>query len=137
MNVKHTIYNSLIRSHIWYNVSCWGKSKSKDIDRIVVLQKRAVRYIANLKYNAHTGKSFKNLNILQFDDLVNLNQASFMYRYVNKKLPSSFDTLLDKLGNFERSLALQLPRVNKTALKILPSFAMIKLWNELSLDLRS
>ena len=36
---------------------------------------------------------FTKLNILRFNDLVNLNQANFMYRYVNNKLPFSFVNL--------------------------------------------
>ena len=92
--------------------------------------------IANLKYNSHTGNYFKKLNILKFNDLVNLNQANFMYRYVNNKLPSSFDNFFDKLNNFNRSLSFVLPKINKNEHKLLPSFALIKTWNDVSLDLR-
>ena len=59
-----------------------------------------------------------------------------MYRYVNKKLPSSFDNLFNRSGNFDRSLAFELPKVNKAELKTLPAFSMIKVWNELPLYLR-
>ena len=113
MNVKYTIYNSHFRSHIEFNILCWGRSQYKDIYKITTLQKRAVRYIANLKYNSHTGNYFKKLNILKFNDLVNLNQANFMYRYVYNKLPSSFDNFFDKLNNFNRSLSFILPKINK------------------------
>ena len=57
---------------------------------ITVLQKRAIRYIANLKYNSHTGNLFKKLNILKFSDLFTLSQANLMYRYVHNKLPPFF-----------------------------------------------
>ena len=136
MNVKYTIYNSLFRSHIEFNILCWGRSQYKDIHKITTLQKRAVRYIANLKYNSHTGIYFKKLNILKFNDLVKLNQANFMYRYVYNKLPSSFDNFFDKLNNFNRSLSFVLPKINKNEHKLLPSFALIKTWNDVSLDLR-
>ena len=136
IKVKYTIYNSLIKSHIEYNLSCWGKVKSKEIEKIIVLQKRAVRYIANLKYNSHTGQTFKNLNILKFNDLVNLKQATFMYRYANDKLPSSFKDVFSKLSNFDRSLSFELPKTKKASLKLLPSFSMIKIWNELPLHIK-
>ena len=129
------IYNSLFKSHIEYNLICWGKANNY-INRIIVLQKRSIRYIAKLKYNSHTGETFKKFNILRFNDLVSLNQACFMYKYVNEKLPSSFQHLFKKLNNFERSLAFELPRVNKLSSKLLPSFAMIKYWNEIPLELR-
>ena len=136
MNIKYTIYNSLFRSHIEFNLSCWGNSRNKDIDMITVLQKRAIRYIANLKYNSHTGNSFKKLNILKFSDLFTLNQASFMYRYVHNKLPPSFNNLFPKLSNFDRSLAFEVPKLSKASLKNFPSFAMVKVWNDLPLDIK-
>ena len=57
-HVKHTVYTSLFRSYIEFGISCWGGAHNSFIDRISILQKRAVRYIDNLKYNSHTGSSF-------------------------------------------------------------------------------
>ena len=92
--------------------------------------------MANLKYNSHTGNYFKKLNIIKFNDFVNLNQANFINRYVNNKLPSSFDIFFFKLNNFNRSLSFELTKINKKEHKLLPSFALIKTWHNISLDLR-
>ena len=59
-----------------------------------------------------------------------------MYRYVYNKLPSSLDNFFDKLNKFNRSLSFVLPKINKNEHKLLPSFALIKTWNDISLDLR-
>ena len=45
-------------------------------------------------YNSHAGLIFKKFNILKFHDLVNLNQACFMYNFINNKLPISFQKFL-------------------------------------------
>ena len=74
--------------------------------------------------------------ILKFSDLVHLNQADFTYRYVNNKLPSSFDNFFAKLINFNRSLSFEVSKINKKEHKLLPSFALIKTWSDISLDLR-
>jgi hypothetical protein len=134
--VKYTVYNSLFRSYIEYGCLCWGNSNSKDINRISVLQKRAVRYIDNAKYNTHTGPIFEELKILKFQDLVLFNQASFMYKLVNEKLPLSFVNFFKRLNNFERNLSFALPSLNRNSLKILPSFCFIKIWNGLPLELK-
>ena len=135
-HIKYTIYNSLFRSHIEYGINCWGKAKSPEIKRIITHQKRACRHIDNVKYNAHTDKIFVKYRILRFHDLVDFNHACFMFKYVNDKLPNSFNELFSKLNNFERTLSFRTMDINKNPLKLFPSFTLVKLWNSLSLDLK-
>jgi len=59
-----------------------------------------------------------------------------MYKYTNKLLPSSFENIFKKLGNFERSLNYQLDILNSSLLKYLPSSSLLKIWNNLPLDLK-
>lgn len=135
-HVKLTVYNSLFRSFIEFGISCWGRSSNNNINRISILQKRAVRYIENLKYNAHTGAAFIRSRILKFTELVNLNQGCFIYKYVNNLLPSSFENFFPKLCNFDRSLSFEIPNLKNANMKIFPSYSMIKLWNNLPLELK-
>ena len=107
-----------------------------DIKRICTLQKKAVRYIENSKYNSHAGPIFKKFNILKFHDLVNLNQACFMHKFINNKLPISFQNFFPKLNNFDRSLSFQLVFLKRSNLQYFPSYAIPKLWNFLPLDLK-
>ena len=100
------------------------------------LHKRAVRYIENAKYNTHTGRIFSKFNIFKFPDLVNLNQACFMYKYVNNKLPTSFRNFFVELYSFDRTLSFQLGLLKMSNLKCFSSYALPKLWNELPLNLK-
>ena len=134
--IKYLIYNSLFRSHIEYCISAWGKSKSSEIKRIITLQKRAVRYIDNARYNSHTGPIFNKYRILRFNDLVDFNQGCLMYNYVNGRLPTSFRNMFEKLSNFERSLSFKSPILKHFQLNHLPTFSMISLWNKLPLELK-
>ena len=52
--------------------------------------KKAIRLIANEKYNAHTDPLFKKLNILKFKDLFELCHLKLYYKYSHHKLPSYF-----------------------------------------------
>ena len=62
-----TLYNSLILPHTNYCIMAWGYQSN----RIFKLQKRAVRIVANSKYNAHTEPLFKLFIILKLsDDLI-------------------------------------------------------------------
>ena len=59
-----------------------------------------------------------------------------MYKYTHKLLPASFENIFKKLGNFERSLNYQLDILEMCSLQYLPSSSLLKMWNNLPLDLK-
>ena len=75
---------------------------------------------------------FLKYKILKINDI----QAIFMYKYTHKLLPASFENMFKKLGNFERSLNYQLDILNMSSLQYLPSSSLLKIWNNLPLDLK-
>ena len=135
-SVKHTIYNSLFKSHIEYGIQAWGNSSNPGIKGIYQLQKKAVRYISNAKKLSHTSNLFATHKILKLSDLIKYNEVIFMHKFVNNKLPLSFKNHFVKLNSFERSLGIQLEKVSKASLKVLPSYSMPKSWNSLPLELK-
>ena len=89
LNIKLTLYNSLIKPHLKYGILLWGHN----CERILKLQKKIIRIITISKYNAHTDPIFKSLNILKVSDSFLLHQLNFYYNYINDKLPQYFQTL--------------------------------------------
>ena len=77
------LYNSLILPHINYCIMAWGYQS----DRIFKLQKRAIRIVANSKYNAHTEPLFKLFRILKLSDVLILQTMKVYHKYRNKELP--------------------------------------------------
>ena len=67
------LYNSLILPHINYCIMAWGYQS----DRIFKLQKRAIRIVANSKYNAHTEPLFKLFRILKLSDVLILQTMKY------------------------------------------------------------
>ena len=59
-----------------------------------------------------------------------------MYKYTHKPHPASFEYIFKKLGNFERSLNYQLDILRMCSLQYLPSSSLLKMWNNLPLDLK-
>lgn len=94
IKVKLSIYNSLILSQLHFGILCWGY----DLDRIVKLQKRALRAISNSKYNAHTEPLFKNLKLLKLADIFNLQQIKFYHKFLNGNLPTYFIEMFTNLN---------------------------------------
>ena len=77
------IYNSLILPYLNYCLLCWGYVCT---DRILSLQKKAVRHITRSRYNEHTTPLFQDLKFLKIDDLYILVLMKFYYKFT-KKLP--------------------------------------------------
>jgi len=80
------IYNSLVLPRLSYGILAWGHKGNK----LTTLQKRSVRIISNVKYNAHAEPLFKMLKLLQITDLYKQQTLKFYYKFVNKKLPCYF-----------------------------------------------
>jgi len=59
--------------------------------KISLLPKRAVGIIFYAKTASHTDPLFFKNKILQLNDLIEFNQATFMYKYMKNLLPSSFN----------------------------------------------
>ena len=59
-----TLYNSLVLPYLNYSILTWGGSMSQ-CNKLLTLQKRAVRIISNAGFHEHTAPLFFNLKILQ------------------------------------------------------------------------
>ena len=58
------IYQSLISPYITYGLSVWGQASKCHLDKILILQKRALRFMYSKKKNEHTIPLFINAKIL-------------------------------------------------------------------------
>ena len=64
-----TLYNSMILPYLYYCNLAWGGTYKTDLQRIVILQKRALRIVNNSTYDANTSPIFKELKLLKFHDI--------------------------------------------------------------------
>jgi hypothetical protein len=136
-HIRKLVYNSLIRSHIEYGIIAYGGCSNKGLDRIKKLQKRAVRTVAIKSWSAHTDPLFERLQLLKFDDLYSLNVGIFMYKYINSKLPSSFNGMFQSLSEPNRTKNFILEKTKKRYLDFFPKVILPKLWNALNLELKT
>lgn len=85
---KILLYNSLIQSHLLYGVSIWGGTNAIYIDKLISLQKKAIRLVVGAPYNSHTKPLFARLQILEFGDLYKLS----LLKIANSKINPTYDT---------------------------------------------
>ena len=90
MKVRLNIYRSLFESHLRFASLIYGSVSDTKLHEILLLQKKAVRYVANSYYRAHTDPLFANLKILKIQDLILLVRASLIHQYRTGYLPDSF-----------------------------------------------
>ena len=50
-----SLYHSLVYPYLLYCVSVWGSRYQSNLNRIIVLQKKIIRMISIVSFNAHTG----------------------------------------------------------------------------------
>ena len=82
----------MILPYLYYCNLAWGGTYKSNLQRIVILQKRALRIVSNSTYDAHTGPIFKELKLLKFHDIHSLQLLSiFMFSFKNSTLPSKFN----------------------------------------------
>ena len=82
-----SLYYSLIHCHLVYAVPIWSICNQRLKKELFVKQKIAIRIIQGLKYNDHTGPSFKSLKILPLPELIEFFALQFMQRFNQNYLP--------------------------------------------------
>ena len=75
------IYNGLIIPHILYGLKCWGFNQ----ERILKLQKKAMRIICSSGYLSHSEPLFKKLNVLKIDSMFKLQLLTFCLHIRQKR----------------------------------------------------
>ena len=133
-----TLYYTLIHSHMIYCLEVWGNSSS--MNKIVKLQKRAIRIIHKKSYRSHTEPLFKQSRILKITDLYKVKLSLFAYDFKTSLLPKSFVNFFPV--NNTRIVTRQLnnlyitrPRTTFSASSV--AHKIVHVWNNLSIDIKS
>ena len=87
-----TLYNAFILSYLNYAILSWGHGKAL-CNKLLLLQKKAVRIITKANYLSHSAPIFAELKVLKFNDLYCLNLGKFMFKNKYRLLPNSFNEM--------------------------------------------
>ena len=78
-SVLKQIYYSLIYSILNYNICSYAGTYEAHTNRLLILQKRAIRLICGASFLAHCDPLFYQTEILKFHDIYRLNVALYMF----------------------------------------------------------
>ena len=137
------IYRSLIEPYISYGLIAWGQAANIHLNKILILQKRALRLMYFADSKAHSAPLFVHSRILPVTMLYYLLVSSMMHDINNHRVPSNISMLFTRSEqvhhHFTRfsaagNLYVKTSRTNQ----LLFSFARIgvRVWNSIPMKLR-
>ena len=91
LKIFRSIYFAIFDSYLSYCCLVWAQNYST-IQRIIILQKKAIRIINLQPRNFHTSPLFKQNSILKFQDKICLENILFISKSLNNLSPSVFNT---------------------------------------------
>ena len=84
-----SLYYNLIYPYLIYGNLIWGKTYQVHINRILLLQKKAVRIISFADYRAHSSPLFLENNLLKIQEINSYNVAVYWYkRHLSTEQPA-------------------------------------------------
>ena len=61
--IMRALYDSLFEPHVVYGMEVWGSAATCHLNKVLVLQKAAVRAVHSLPYGAHTAEYLSLIHI--------------------------------------------------------------------------
>ena len=121
-NVLNMLYSTLILPYLNYGILAWGNAARVHLDRLLLIQKRAIRIVCGANARSHTDILFYENRLLKVHDLYLQNLGSLMYQLFDNELPCALASLFvrnDQVhSNYTRQASsFHLPRV-RTCFKL-------------------
>ena len=88
-----SIYRSLIQPYITYGIAVWGQAAQTNLDKLLILQKRALRFIHFAPYRSHAISLFNHYNILPLNFQYCESVCTIMHDVSNNSLPANISNL--------------------------------------------
>ena len=88
-----SLYNTLILPHLQYCVLTWGNTFRTYLNKIHIVQKKALRLINNSSYRSHAGPLFLKFNCLDIFDIYKYHLGVLMYKFYSRSLPTAIQSM--------------------------------------------
>jgi hypothetical protein len=92
-SVRKIIYFSLIHSHISYACEIWGHTSDYYIEKLFIMQKKAVKAMCGQSYRSHSFQIFCQNSILPLRLLISYQSCIFIHNSINSYIHSNLPLL--------------------------------------------
>ena len=134
--VLQMLYSTLMLPYLNYGILAWGSSLKLQLDKILVVQKRAIRTICNVPIRTHSSPLFFNTKVLRVWDIFNLQLGCLMFQLNNNELPQALSYLFKKRNQVHeystrQAFSYHLPRTRTSFAQNTLIYTGPKFWNSL------
>ncbi|XP_046666512.1 uncharacterized protein LOC124358262 [Homalodisca vitripennis] len=123
-------YFSIFESHLRYGVTLWGAASQLHLERVLIIQKKALRIMADLEWNESCREHFKRWRILT---VVNIYILEVIILACKKSIPRGED-IHQHNTRFAHNFIL--PSHNSRRFEMKPTYAGARLFNLLPEELK-
>ena len=129
-----SLYYTFLYPYLTYCNHIWGNVPTSNLQKLIVLQKRAIRIISGVPPRTSTAPLFKKLNILDLQQLNKFLVGQLMFKYYIKNLPAIFDNFFIYNRDIHQYYTrqndeLHFPKVKTELGKRSLGFWGVKVWN--------
>ena len=141
-NTLRMVYCGLIYQTLQYCISCWGFASQCHLEPLNVLNRRAIRTIYNVPWDAHTTPLFYDLKILKLKDMYTFQIAKIMHQYSSNSYKGKYNiTSVKNVHNYPTRFAESLnfyeqPSTLKSTNRAL-SVAGPKVWAQIPKEIKT
>ena len=142
MNVYVILFINIISFTVLYIVNLWANTYSTCLNKLRILQKKAIRIITQSHYLAHTDPLFSKLKLLKLDDLYKHQLGIYMYKSAKGLLPDSMSSMVIPIHdvhdhNLRNQNGYYIQHVRTNCRKFTIHYTGPVFWNTLPEQLRS
>ena len=129
-----SLYYSFIYTYITYCNHIWGTACISHLNKLIVLQKKAIRIISGAKFRAPSAPLFSSLGVIKIMDINMYLIARFMFRVYNEEVPIQFISMFTvnraiHLHYTRQVNELHIPRVKTNLRKFSIKYRGAVIWN--------
>ena len=130
------LYYAFIYPHLTYCNQIWGTACSTYLNKLKILQKKAVRIIAGIRPRESSNPAFKSLNLLEFEDINTFLTGKLMFKVFHNKSPDTIQEIFTRnydvhSYNTRQAQQYHLPKVHKNIGKCNLRFHGPSIWNKI------
>ena len=132
-NIAYLLYNSMILPYLNYCCLIWGINYHSQLQRVTILQKKAVRLIEGVYPPTSSKPLFKKYRIMRISDIAHTQMILVMHKFLTAQLPSSFNEIYclntAHLHETRQVKHLTEPKTNRNYRLFTTTLAGPRLWN--------
>ena len=130
------LYYSLIHPYFNYSMETWFNSNNYSNNKLITLQKKAMRAVCNAPFNSHTNELFRSTGTIKLKDLYDYKIGIYMFKTLNLNYDSELLSTLTKFRNIHsystrNKERYNLPKIKRDKCKNNINVIGPQMWNQL------